>query len=116
LTVGRSTSEFRSSSDLVAMIIDKKFKPVHDRIRNPAVRELIREIPDQTERRQAARRIIARIARTRSEMLFFVGTEGLSPANRFGIEGQIEKLRKFGKKIIALAGFDDYDKSFTRKD
>ncbi len=42
-------------SDLVAMMIDKKFKPVHDRIRNPAVRELIHEIPDQTERRQAAK-------------------------------------------------------------
>jgi len=42
-------------SDLVAMIIDKKFKPVHDRIRNPAIRELIRGIPDQTECRQAAK-------------------------------------------------------------
>jgi hypothetical protein len=42
-------------SDLVAMIIDKKFKPVHDRIRNPAIRELIRDIPDQTDRRQAAK-------------------------------------------------------------
>jgi hypothetical protein len=30
--------------------------------------------------------------------------------------GQIEKLRKFGKKIIALVGFDDYDKSFISKD
>ena len=42
-------------SDLVAMIIDKKFKPVHDRIRNPAIRTLIREIPDPLERRQAAK-------------------------------------------------------------
>lgn len=42
-------------SDLVAMIIDKKFKPVHDRIRNPAIRELIREIEDPTEKRQAAK-------------------------------------------------------------
>jgi hypothetical protein len=42
-------------SDLVAMIIDKKFKPVHDRIRNPAIGELIRDIPDATERRQAAK-------------------------------------------------------------
>ncbi len=42
-------------SDLVAMIIDKKFKPVHDRIRNSAIGELIREIPDATERRQAAK-------------------------------------------------------------
>jgi hypothetical protein len=42
-------------SDLVAMIIDKKFKPVHDRIRNTAIREIIREIPDETDRRQAAK-------------------------------------------------------------
>jgi len=42
-------------SDLLALIIDKKFKPVHDRIRNPAIRELIREIPDALDRRQAAR-------------------------------------------------------------
>jgi hypothetical protein len=27
-----------------------------------------------------------------------------------------QKLRKFGKKMIALAGFDDYYKSFTCKD
>jgi hypothetical protein len=42
-------------SDLIAMIIDKKFKPVHDRIRNPAIRNLIRDIPDPLERRQAAK-------------------------------------------------------------
>jgi hypothetical protein len=27
-----------------------------------------------------------------------------------------QKLRKFGKKMIALDGFDDYYKSFTCKD
>jgi hypothetical protein len=37
------------------LIIDRKFKPVHDRIRNPAIRELIREIPEPLERRQAAK-------------------------------------------------------------
>jgi hypothetical protein len=42
-------------SDLLAMIIDKKFKPVHDRIRNPAIRDLVREIQDPPERRQAAK-------------------------------------------------------------
>ncbi len=42
-------------SDLVAMIIDKKFKPVHDRIRNRRITRLIRGIPDPTERRQAAK-------------------------------------------------------------
>ena len=43
-------------SDLVAMLIDKKFKPVHDRIRNR--RDQPRSsaaIPDRTERRQAAK-------------------------------------------------------------
>jgi len=29
---------------------------------------------------------------------------------------QGQKLRNFGKKIIALAGFDDYYNSFTCKD
>jgi hypothetical protein len=42
-------------SDLVAMLIDKKFKPVHDRIRNRAISRLIRAIPDPTEKRQAAK-------------------------------------------------------------
>jgi len=42
-------------SDLVALIIDKKFKPVHDKIRNPAIAALIRRIDDPLERRQAAR-------------------------------------------------------------
>jgi hypothetical protein len=42
-------------SDLLALLIDKKFKPVHDRIRNPAIAALIRDIADPQERRQAAR-------------------------------------------------------------
>jgi hypothetical protein len=42
-------------SDLVAMIIDKKWKPVHDRIRNRPVSRVIRAIADATERRQAAK-------------------------------------------------------------
>jgi hypothetical protein len=42
-------------SDLLALLIDKKFKPVHDRIGNRPVSKLIRAIPDATERRQAAR-------------------------------------------------------------
>jgi hypothetical protein len=42
-------------SDLLALLIDKKFKPVHDRIRNSTVAALIREIADPQERRQAAR-------------------------------------------------------------
>jgi hypothetical protein len=42
-------------SDLVAVLIDKKFKPVHDRIHNPAVSRIIRGISDPAERRQAAK-------------------------------------------------------------
>ena len=42
-------------SDLLALLIDKKFKPVHDRIGNRMVSRIIRGIPDTTERRQAAR-------------------------------------------------------------
>jgi hypothetical protein len=42
-------------SDLLALLIDKKFKAVHDRIRNHAVATLIRGIPDPVERRQAAK-------------------------------------------------------------
>jgi hypothetical protein len=42
-------------SDLVAMIIDKKFKPVHDRVHNRRVARLIRGIEDEDERRHAAK-------------------------------------------------------------
>ena len=42
-------------SDLLALLIDKKFKPVHDRIGNRMVSRIIRGIPDTAERRQAAR-------------------------------------------------------------
>jgi hypothetical protein len=42
-------------SDLVSMLIDKKLKPVHDRIDNRAVSRLIRAIPEAGERRQAAK-------------------------------------------------------------
>jgi hypothetical protein len=42
-------------SDLVAMLIDKKFKPVHDRIRNRPASRIIRGIADPGERRQAAK-------------------------------------------------------------
>jgi hypothetical protein len=42
-------------SDLVALLIDKKFKPVHDRLQNQPVARLIRGILDPVERRQAAK-------------------------------------------------------------
>jgi hypothetical protein len=42
-------------SHLLALLIDKKFKPIHDRIRNPAVATVIREIESSLERKQAAK-------------------------------------------------------------
>jgi hypothetical protein len=42
-------------SDLVALLIDKKFKPVHDRIGNRAVSRIIRGLADPAEKRQAAK-------------------------------------------------------------
>jgi hypothetical protein len=42
-------------SHLLALLIDKKFKPVHDRIKNPAVAAVIRGIPHPVERKQAAK-------------------------------------------------------------
>ncbi len=55
LAVGKIVYREVRRSALVALIIDKKFKPVHDRIRNKRVSRLIREIPDPGERRQAAK-------------------------------------------------------------
>src|SRR6266478_1627990 len=42
-------------SHLLALLIDKKFKPIHDRIRNPAVANVIRDIESALERKQAAK-------------------------------------------------------------
>jgi hypothetical protein len=42
-------------SHLLALLIDKKFKPIHDRISNPAIAALIRRVPDGSERRTAAK-------------------------------------------------------------
>lgn len=42
-------------SDLLAALVDRKWKPVHDRIRNRAVVRIIRGIPEPGERRQAAK-------------------------------------------------------------
>ena len=42
-------------SHILALLIDKKFKPIHDRITNPAIAALIRRVPDGTERRTAAK-------------------------------------------------------------
>jgi hypothetical protein len=42
-------------SHLLALLIDKKFKPIYDRISNPAVAKTIRGIPNPQERKQAAK-------------------------------------------------------------
>jgi hypothetical protein len=42
-------------SHILSMLIDKKFKPVHDRITNPAIAATIRAIPEASERKQAAK-------------------------------------------------------------
>jgi hypothetical protein len=42
-------------SHLLALLIDKKFKPIHDRISNHAVAAVVRRIQSPTERRQAAK-------------------------------------------------------------
>ncbi len=42
-------------SDLLALLIDKKFKPIHDRITNPAIAATIRRIEDSRQRKQAAK-------------------------------------------------------------
>jgi hypothetical protein len=54
-SVGKIVYREVRRSDLLALLIDKKFKPVHDRIGNRAVSRLIRNIPDEVERRQAAK-------------------------------------------------------------
>jgi hypothetical protein len=42
-------------SHLLALLLDKKFKPIHDRITNPAIAFTIRRIPSPSERKQAAK-------------------------------------------------------------
>lgn len=42
-------------SHMLAMLIDNKFKPIHDRITNPAVAGVIRNIKNPLDRRQAAK-------------------------------------------------------------
>jgi len=54
-SVGKIVYREVRRSDLLALLIDKKFKPVHDRIGNRAVSRMMRTIPDPVERRQAAK-------------------------------------------------------------
>jgi hypothetical protein len=53
-SVGRLVHREMRRSDLIALLIDKKFKPIHDRITNPAVVATIRRAGPQ-ERKHAAK-------------------------------------------------------------
>ena len=53
--VGRILYREIRRSHLLALLIDRKFKPIHDRITNPAVAGIIHGIPDPHARRQAAK-------------------------------------------------------------
>jgi hypothetical protein len=53
--VGRILYREIRRSHLLALLIDRKFKPMHDRINNPAVSAIIRGIPEAGARRQAAK-------------------------------------------------------------
>jgi hypothetical protein len=53
-SVGKLIHRELRRSDLLALVIDKKFKPIHDRIRNPAVVAIIRKAGPQ-DRKQVAK-------------------------------------------------------------
>jgi hypothetical protein len=53
--VGRVLYREIRRSHLIALLIDKKFKAIHDRITNPAIAAIVRRIDDPIERKQAAR-------------------------------------------------------------
>jgi hypothetical protein len=53
--VGRILYREIRRSHLLAMLLDKKFKPVHDRIHIPAIASAIRSIDEPLRRRQAAK-------------------------------------------------------------
>lgn len=52
--VGRLLFKEVRRNYLLAYLLDKKFKPIHDRISNPIVASFIRDIPDTHERRLTA--------------------------------------------------------------
>jgi len=53
--VGRVLYREIRRSHLIALLIDKKFKPIHDRITNPTIAAIVRRIDEPVERKQAAR-------------------------------------------------------------
>jgi hypothetical protein len=54
-SVGRVLYREIRRSHLIALLIDKKFKPIHDRITNPTIAAIVRRVDDVFERKQAAR-------------------------------------------------------------
>jgi hypothetical protein len=55
MSVGKVIYREIRRSHLLAMLIDKKFKPIHDRISNPSIATTIRAITDEKRRRHAAK-------------------------------------------------------------
>jgi hypothetical protein len=53
--VGRVLYREIRRSPVLALLIDKKFKPIHDRIANPAIAKLIRGIESPAQRKHAAK-------------------------------------------------------------
>jgi hypothetical protein len=53
--VGRHVYREIRRSHLLALLIDRKFKPIHDRITNPAIAAIIRRIENPLVRKQAAK-------------------------------------------------------------
>lgn len=54
-SVGKVIYREMRRSELLALLIDKKFKPIHDRIENPAIAATIRRIDQPLDRKQAAK-------------------------------------------------------------
>jgi hypothetical protein len=54
-SVGKMIYREIRRSTLLALLIDKKFKPIHDRIRNPKVAAVVRGVESPSERKHAAK-------------------------------------------------------------
>ncbi|HEY5906935.1 MAG TPA: hypothetical protein VIZ31_02770, partial [Vicinamibacteria bacterium] len=54
-SVGKMIYREIRRSTLLALLIDKKFKPIHDRISNPKVASVVRGIGSESERKHAAK-------------------------------------------------------------
>lgn len=54
-SVGKMLYREIRRSHLLALLIDKKFKPIHDRIANPAIAAIVRRIESPAQRKHAAK-------------------------------------------------------------